>query len=75
MSATTINTPSRPNHLRQSVDRFFAGVRKGFDVYLESRSRMHQYEALNSKTDEELAAMKLKREDIVRHVYRDIYWL
>ena len=40
-----------------------------------SRSRVRQIEALCTKTDKELAARSLTRQDIVRHVYSDVYYL
>ena len=40
-----------------------------------ARSRVRQIEALCAKTDEELAARGLTRQDIVRHVYSDVYYL
>ncbi|TMM50802.1 hypothetical protein [Sulfitobacter sabulilitoris] len=38
-------------------------------------ARLQQVEALKAKTDAELAAMKIKREDIVQHVFRDLYYI
>jgi|TARA_B100000768_G_scaffold180953_1_gene202313 hypothetical protein len=40
-----------------------------------ARSRVRQIEALCAKTDKELAARGLTRQDIVRHVYTDVYYL
>ena len=37
--------------------------------------RMRQVTFLQSKTDEELAAMGIKRDDIVHHVFRDTYYV
>ena len=36
---------------------------------------MRQVTFLQSKTDEELAAMGIKRDDIVHHVFRDTYYV
>ncbi|MEQ6202643.1 hypothetical protein ABMC88_06265 [Sulfitobacter sp. HNIBRBA2951] len=38
-------------------------------------SRMHLIRTLQGKSDAELAHLGLKREDITRHVLRDIYYL
>jgi len=38
-----------------------------------AKSRVRQIELLCSKSDEELAAHGLKRQDNVREVYRDVY--
>jgi len=40
-----------------------------------ARSRVHEVERLNAKSDEELARMGLKREDIARHVFRDVLYI
>jgi uncharacterized protein YjiS (DUF1127 family) len=37
----------------------------------ETSGRMRQIDALQRKSDEELAKMGLKREEIVHHVFRD----
>ncbi|WP_425100957.1 DUF1127 domain-containing protein [Tropicibacter sp. S64] len=38
----------------------------------ESNPRMREIERLTAKSDDDLEAMGLKREDIVRHVMRDM---
>ncbi|GGX54841.1 hypothetical protein GCM10007385_23990 [Tateyamaria omphalii] len=40
-----------------------------------AESRFKRIEALNAKTDEELAAMNLRREDIAAYVFRDLMHL
>ncbi|WP_233192768.1 hypothetical protein [Acidimangrovimonas sediminis] len=50
----------------------FGGFVRGLDAYMTARSRRDQIERLNAKSDEELAQMGLKREDIPRHVFRDL---
>ena len=42
-----------------------------FVAMMESSSRFDQIERLQRKSDDELAAMGLRRDDIVRHVFRD----
>ncbi|MFW2544149.1 DUF1127 domain-containing protein [Primorskyibacter sp. 2E107] len=44
-------------------------------VLAESNPRMCEIERLTAKSDAELKAMGLKREDIVRHVMRDMLYL
>lgn len=61
--------------LRAMLDTFFAGLGQGFNAYLHSRSRMDQIERLNALSDQELAERGLAREDIPRHVFRDIFYL
>ncbi len=48
----------------KAIGRFFVQI-------MESNSRLHQVEQLNALTDEELAKRGLRREDIVRFVFRD----
>ncbi|QDC11618.1 DUF1127 domain-containing protein [Oceanicola sp. D3] len=59
-----------------------ARVGAGFDRVLsalvslaEANPRMKAVSRLSAMSDEELAARGLKREDIVRHVFRDIYYV
>ncbi|WP_172291857.1 hypothetical protein [Pseudoruegeria sp. HB172150] len=77
--AQTYDITSSATHDRKSVkamlDTFFAGLGQGFNAYLTARSRMGEIEALNAKSDAQLAAMGLKREDIPRHVFRDIFYI
>ena len=40
-----------------------------------AEARFRQIEALNAKTDEELAVMNLRREDIPTYVFRDLMHL
>ena len=50
-----------------------SAVATAFRVFAESQSRMIEVERLNAMSDESLAKMNLKREDIVRHVFRDLF--
>lgn len=50
-----------------------AAVASAVRVFAESQSRMIEVERLNAKSDADLAKMNLKREDIVRHVFRDLF--
>lgn len=61
--------------LRARLDTFFAGLGQGFNAYVESRSRINEINALNEKSDEELAEMGLTRDDIPRHVFRDLLYV
>lgn len=75
MSTKTTVMPAPSGALRERLDAFFAGLGQGFNAYLEAGSRMRQIEALNARSDAELAAMGLAREDIPRHVFRDMFWM
>lgn len=65
-------TPSRS--LRDRIDAFMVSFGQGFNAYAERRSRLHIIQALEAKSDVELAEMGLKREDIIRHVFRDLMY-
>lgn len=59
---------------RGRIDAFFSRFGQGMNAYLEARSRSVQIEALEAKSDAELARMGLTRDRIVAHVFRDTYW-
>ncbi|MGR3703629.1 MAG: hypothetical protein ACU0A4_16235 [Paracoccaceae bacterium] len=53
---------------------FTAWAARAFDAYVARRSRIDQIQALDAKSDAELAALGIKREQIVQYVFRDCYW-
>ncbi|MFC3169970.1 MULTISPECIES: hypothetical protein [Paracoccus] len=60
---------------RGRIDAFFNRFGQGMNAYLEAKAHSARIEALEAKTDEELARMGLTRDRIVAHVFRDTYWL
>ncbi|SDY17856.1 DUF1127 domain-containing protein [Citreimonas salinaria] len=62
-----------------SAAGFFHGLGNRILSFLtaiaESNSRMREAERLNAMSDAELARIGLKREDIARHVFRDMYYV
>lgn len=60
--------------VRARLDRFFAALGQGFNAYVETRSRCGQIEALESLSDAQLAARGLKRDEIPRYVFRDLFY-
>ncbi len=68
----TIHHRAERRRVRAMLDTFFAGLGQGFNAYLTARSRMNEVERLNARSDAELARIGLRREDIPRHVFRDI---
>ncbi|MFK7746344.1 MAG: DUF1127 domain-containing protein [Roseobacter sp.] len=71
------DTHAAPAH--QFVDRFisalksfFAAIGTGLISVAEANRRMHLVERLQHKSDAELAALGMKREDIVRRVFIDM---
>lgn len=76
--AGTIQTSTTLSHvalsaLRERLDRFFIGLGQGFNAFLVARSRRDELIRLESMSDAELAQMGLKREDIPRYVFRDMF--
>lgn len=53
------------------LKRFGAAVVNGYSVWTDAHIQRDQVEALQAKSDDALAAMGLRREDIVRHVLLD----
>lgn len=60
---------------RSRIDAFFNRFGQGVNAYVESRTRRAQIEALEAKSDEELACMGLTRDRIIAHVFRDLMWV
>ncbi|WP_347138058.1 hypothetical protein [Paracoccus sp. SSK6] len=60
---------------RSRLGAFFNRLGQGMNAYAESRSRQKEIEALEAKSDEELARMGLTRDRIIAHVFRDVLWL
>jgi hypothetical protein len=56
----------------RSVLRFFGHIFDALAFAAEGNRRLKLVEKLQAKSDEDLAAMGLKREDIVHHAFRDV---
>ncbi|MBU2360435.1 hypothetical protein [Loktanella sp. M215] len=74
MATQTLSAP-RNAAIREKVDAFFASIGQGMNAYMERRSRMGQIQALEAKTDAELAKMGIRRDRIVHHVFRDLFYV
>lgn len=57
------------------MEGFFKSIGRGLTTYAERHARMDQINRLSGKSDAELAEMGLKRQDIARYVYRDIFFV
>ena len=67
----TASTPSRTSILSGlgvRISNFFVRI-------AEAQNRSVDVQRLESLSDRELADIGIKREDILRHVYRDIYYI
>lgn len=57
-----------------AVAQLFARIGSALVSAAEANHRIKTVERLQAKSDAELAAMNLRREDIVRHVFRDVFF-
>lgn len=51
------------------------GLTRGMSQVVEANSRIREVERLQAMSDEALAAKGIRRDDIVRYVFRDLYWM
>lgn len=68
-STNYISTPSAS--FNATVSAFFSQLGEIMVLAMESNPRLRRVQALQALSDDELAARGLKRDDIVRHVFRD----
>lgn len=60
---------------RSGIERLYASILRGIDSYAEARSRRDRIEALQAKSDEELARLGIRRDQIAYHVFRDLFYV
>ncbi|WP_376873722.1 hypothetical protein [Albirhodobacter sp. R86504] len=62
-----------------SGNSFWASLKSaivvGLDIYMTRHSRTREIERLNALSDEKLAELGVKRDDIVYHVFRDQFYI
>jgi uncharacterized protein YjiS (DUF1127 family) len=51
------------------------GLTRGFGQIADSNWRIREVERLQALSDDALAERGIKREDIARHVFQDIFWV
>lgn len=66
------NYISTPAGFGASISAFFSHLAEIMAVAMEHNPRLRRVHALQAMSDEKLAERGLKRENIVRHVFRDI---
>lgn len=59
------------DRIGRSISGFFETLARNSDAL----QRVYLIQRLNEKTDEELAELNIRREDIVRHAFRDILYI
>ncbi|MGX0879602.1 uncharacterized protein YjiS (DUF1127 family) [Roseovarius sp. MBR-154] len=72
MANITTNITASP--LREGWKRFVAALERGFDSQTRVCARRNQIEALEAKTDDELARMGIRRDQIAYHVFKDLFY-
>ncbi|WP_417728089.1 hypothetical protein [Roseovarius sp.] len=72
MASITTNVSASP--LRAGWKKFTAALLRGMEAHAKVTARQNRIEALEAKSDEELARMGLRREDIVYHVFKDLFY-
>lgn len=67
---TTSFSPSKPG----LFSAFAANLRRETDAYIRKHSRRAEIDALEAKSDAELARLGITRDQIVRYVFSDRIW-
>lgn len=70
-----ITTHTHNASWRFSLGGVFRAMGEALVTLAEANSRVRRAEALQALSDDELAAKGLKREDIPRHVFGDMFYL
>ncbi len=71
---TTLTTSLSRWSLRDGWKKVIAALVRGLEAQARVTSRRNRIEALEAKTDAELARMGIRREDIPYHVFRDLFY-
>ena len=75
MAQIAVNPTFDAALLRKKLRQFVSALGRGIKAYGESTTRAGEIAALNAKTDEQLAAMGLRRDQIAVHVFRDMFYV
>jgi hypothetical protein len=59
----------------QAIGTFFAQLGSSMTLAASAEQRFQQVQRLQAKSDAELAAMNLRRDDIVHAVFKDLYYV
>ncbi|WP_176473852.1 hypothetical protein [Actibacterium ureilyticum] len=75
--ATTITNTNAPQAggILTAIGAPFRALGRGLVRMAEQNPRLKRIQALQAKSDAELAELGLKRDDIVHHVFRASYYL
>ncbi len=68
-----LTTPDTP--LSNPLAGLGRAILRGLVAAAEANPRVREADRLKAMSDEDLARMGLRREDIVRHVFRDLFYV
>lgn len=69
---TSQNTAFGP--ISNPIGSFFAGLGNALVLMSTANARVRQVERLQKLSNDQLAERGIRRENIARHVFRDLYW-
>jgi hypothetical protein len=75
MSVHSTNAPSFFGGISAAIAAFFTNIIESSAMAQDAEARGAQTAALNAKTDVELAAMNLRRDEISGYVFRDLMYI
>lgn len=75
MTTTALTDTPRSRWFRPALGRFFSALGQAIIAHMERHSRVDRIRRLEALTDAQLAAKGLRREDIPRHVFRDVFYV
>ena len=75
MSVHSTNAPSFFGVIGAAIAAFFTNIIESSAMAQDAEARGAQIAALNAKTDVELAAMNLRRDEISGYVFRDLMYI
>ncbi|MBS9716654.1 hypothetical protein J4E70_06815 [Pseudohalocynthiibacter aestuariivivens] len=70
----TTQTFTRGSISSSWIGRVFSSIGGAIVSSMEKKSRQQIVQILQAKSDAELAQMGLKRDDIIRHVFSDMFY-
>ncbi|MRU14457.1 hypothetical protein FDP25_03325 [Roseovarius sp. A21] len=74
MTTLTTDIHTTDRGLRTRFASFLTSLSRALEAHAHFASRRDQIEALEAKSDAELAEIGVKREQIVHYVYRDLFY-
>ncbi len=74
MATTSTNSSDYEPARTGLFTNFFLRLMRGMENHMHIASRRHLIEELEAKTDEELAVLGIRRNDITAHVFRDMFY-